>query len=228
LEMIREEAKLDFSAAWKGKCTDSLLVEATQFTHAIAEVCSDGIDTSSVLHSLIAHDSDTFTHVSNVCTYAIILSQHLGVTDKVKLTEIGLAALLHDLGKRKINQNILKKPGPLTDEERSIIYDHPRLGFEELCDKEALNQEQLLMIYHHHEKLNGTGYPVGLVGEEISWGARLCTVLDVFDAFTVRRAYRKAVTVDDALIYLEENSNTFFAAEMVKCWSNLVRNVISK
>lgn len=223
LEMAREAVKDHLARAWQGKSVDPVVSHAAEFAETMTSLCRPGIDTNAILMSLLTHDGDTFAHVSNVCTYTIMLARAQGIADNEQLAALGQAALLHDLGKRRIQSDILKKPGALTSDERSVIYEHPRLGFEELCDRPEWTRDQLLMVYHHHEKLDGTGYPVGLCGDEIGWTARLCAVVDVFDALTGRRAYRQSSPAEEALAMLERGAGTHFDAELVRCWSLLVR-----
>jgi HD-GYP domain-containing protein (c-di-GMP phosphodiesterase class II) len=227
LEMLREVAKEGLALAWRAQGAEAIVSQSAAFADGIVGVCRDGVDTAAMLVSLMKHDGDTFSHVSNVCTYAIMLALGLGISEDRQLAALGQAALLHDLGKRRIHGDILRKPGRLSAQERWIIEAHPRLGFEELCELLNLDRDQLSMVYHHHEKLDGTGYPVGLAGDEIEWPARLCAVVDVFDALTGRRAYRAPATAEQAVSYLEQNVGRHFDPEMVACWSNLVRSATS-
>lgn len=223
-EVAREAVKAQFARSWTMAAADAVVTQAAQFAEEILDVCDGQSDTSDFIRSLLKHDGDTFTHVSNVCLYTIILLRNLGLSNKTQIASLGQAALLHDLGKRSICKNILKKPGALTRAERDAIAQHPRLGFEELCDGADLDRDQLLMVYHHHEKLDGTGYPVGLQGEEIHWTGRLCAVVDVFDALTGRRPYRKPATAEEASVFLNRGIGSHFDEEFVRCWSNTVRN----
>lgn len=223
LEVAREAAKGNMAKAWTTGQADTLISQAAEFASNLIDVCHSAEEHSSLVLSLLQHDGDTFTHISNVCVYTILLLKKLGISDEKQLSSLGQAALLHDLGKRKISKDILKKPGVLTKEERAEISQHPQLGFEELCERADMNRDQLLMVYHHHEKLNGTGYPVGLVGEEIHWTGRLCAVVDVFDALTGHRPYRKPATAEQALDVLQQGIGTHFEEEFVRCWADNIR-----
>ena len=163
-------------------------------------------------------DGDTFSHITNVCVYSVMLARSLGIQDQKELVGIGQAALLHDVGKCSVSGDILRKPGRLTKPERELINDHPRQGFVRLCHRSDLNEGQLRMVYEHHEKIDGSGYPVGLTGPEIHWMARLCSVVDVFDALTGRRCYRKPTSYADAGDYLKQNAGSQFSPEFVECW----------
>ncbi len=126
--------------------------------------------------------------------------------------------MLHDLGKRHVPPAILNKPERLTPDERSIVRQHVDAGFEELCMRDDVEWSQLAMVYQHHERLNGRGYPVGLVLDEIHPWARICAIADVFDALTSARPYRRADPLDDVLEYLQDRAGTDFDREMVRCW----------
>lgn len=222
LDVAREAVKEDFARAWRMRDPHSLISHAASFSQRVVDICRSQDEMTSALASLAVHDGDTFAHISNVCTYSVMLAQALGIDRDHELLEVGQAALLHDLGKRSIRTDVLKKPGPLTAEEREIINEHPRLGFEELCGLPGLSRDQLLMVYQHHERLDGSGYPVRLIGDEISWMARLCAIVDVFDALTARRQYRQAANAEYALNYVQLGSGKHFSPEYVQCWTELV------
>jgi HD-GYP domain-containing protein (c-di-GMP phosphodiesterase class II) len=220
-EIAKEAAKGNFAAAWCRASSDSLIASASHLSERVIEACRSADETSGLLSSMLAHDGSTFSHVTNVCAYGVLLAMNLGVSDERTLGEIGVGGLLHDIGKRFIVTDILRKPGRLTPEERRVIEQHPVKGFEELCRRSDMTQGQLSMVYQHHERIDGSGYPVRAVASEIHWMAKLCAVVDVFDALTGRRAYRAPARIDDALEYLTQRSGTLFDAEMVRCWKSV-------
>lgn len=175
------------------------------------------------LFRMARHDFHTFNHLTNVASYAMLLGERLGIHDEDELSSITVGALLHDIGKRHVPKQILNKPGRLTDEEMKVVQAHPRIGFIELHHREDISAGQLMMVYQHHEKLDGSGYPVGITAEEIHPWAKLCAVVDVFDALTGDRPYRRALGVDDALDYMLSCTGIQFDAEMVHCWVASVR-----
>jgi len=222
LEIAREAVREDFARAWKATDAKELVTTSSEFTQKVVDVCAGASDIAPVLASLAMHDGDTFAHICNVCAYTVMLARKVGISNEQELMVLGQAALLHDLGKRRICLDILTKPGKLTPAEREAMSDHPRLGFKELSASADLAQEQLLMVYQHHEKLNGTGYPVQLVGDEICWTARLCAVVDVFDALTARRSYRSPAAPQQAVEIIEQDVGKHFFEEYARCWSELV------
>jgi putative nucleotidyltransferase with HDIG domain len=124
------------------------------------------------------HHTDTYRHCLFVTGFAVAFAQHLGMRegDQRRLTR---AALLHDVGKAFISTAILDKPGKLTDEETAIMREHPRRGYEALAEQGSYPPEMLDVILHHHELLDGTGYPHNLAGNQISDIVRLTTIVDI-------------------------------------------------
>jgi HD-GYP domain-containing protein (c-di-GMP phosphodiesterase class II) len=176
------------------------------------------------LFRLARHDYTTFTHVTNVAGYALVLAQRLGWCNGDELNQIATAAILHDIGKRFIPISILTKPGKLNPEERALIEEHPQRGYEELCERGDITFEQLMIVYQHHERLDGKGYPVGMRGDEIHPWARMVAVIDVFDAMTGMRSYRRPATVQEAMDYIRKSSGTHFDPEIVQCWDAAMSN----
>lgn len=176
------------------------------------------------LFRMARHDFTTFTHVTNVAAYAVVLAEQLGTSDLGELEQIATAAMLHDIGKRHIPAHLLAKPTRLSTAEREIIQTHPIRGYEELCVREELTVGQLMMVYQHHERIDGQGYPVGVGGDQIHPWARMLAVVDVFDALTGRRSYRRAASARDALSYLHSSAGTHFDVEAVRCWASAMNN----
>jgi HD-GYP domain-containing protein (c-di-GMP phosphodiesterase class II) len=172
------------------------------------------------LYCLARHDFNTFSHVTNVASYGVILGEKLGLCDASQFELLARAAILHDIGKRFIPASILSKPGKLTPEEREIIETHPQRGYEELSVRPEMTQDQLMAVYQHHERFDGKGYPVGFQGIEIHPWARMLAVVDVFDAMTGVRPYRRPCSAHDAMEYITKNAGTHFDPEMVACWKS--------
>ncbi|MCI0334812.1 MAG: HD domain-containing protein [Planctomycetes bacterium] len=191
---------------------------AEQMGQEVVTLLSDGEVLPRELFQIARHDFNTFTHVTNVASYSVMLAERLGITDKKELRKIASAAILHDLGKRFIPASILAKPGRLTPEEREIIEAHPQRGYEELCDQSDLNFGQLMMVYQHHERVDGTGYPVRVPHREIHPWARMLAVVDVFDSMTAKRPYRRSATPESVMDYQKQLAGTHFDREVVECW----------
>lgn len=174
------------------------------------------------LYCLARHDFNTFSHITNVASYAVILAEHLGLCDDNEFEPLAKAAILHDIGKRFIPASILSKPAKLDPEERAIIETHPQRGYEELCGRDDMNEAQLMMVYQHHERFDGQGYPVGYQADEIHPWARMLAVVDVFDAMTGTRPYRRPCSAREAIEYIGKNAGTHFDPEMAACWNSIM------
>jgi HD-GYP domain-containing protein (c-di-GMP phosphodiesterase class II) len=149
------------------------------------------------------HHADSYRHRLFVTGFAVAFAQHLGMRedDQRRLTR---AALLHDVGKAFIPVAILDKPGKLTAEEMGIIRQHPRLGYDVLAAEGGFPPEMLDVVLHHHELLDGTGYPHGLCGDQISDIVRLTTIVDIHAALVEKRAYRLPFTHAKAFSIMEQ------------------------
>ncbi len=174
------------------------------------------------MYDLMMHDYYTFTHSANVATYCVTLAQKLGITDRADLARIAAGGLLHDIGKRQIPRRVLNAPQKLTAAERESMQRHPQIGFEELSSGSELTWSQLMMVYQHHERFDGRGYPVGILGEELDPWARICAVCDVFDALTSDRPYRPAITIAAACDFVERRSEKSFDPEIVRCLTSMM------
>jgi len=152
--------------------------------------------------SIEARDPSTEGHCERLADCGVALGRKLGLAEE-DLRAVRLGGYLHDLGKLVFPDAILLKPGPLTTAEREVVRKHPIVG-EEICQPLRSLQAVLPIIRHHHERLNGSGYPDGLRGEAIPLTARILQVVDVFDALTTDRPYRRALPWATALGVLKD------------------------
>ncbi len=159
------------------------------------------------LMSIATHDYYTHTHSLNVAVYALSLGKFLGLT-KETLAELGESALLHDLGKSKVSAKIINKNGKLTDAEFRIMKGHPRSGYILGLSIGIKNENILFGIKYHHEKMDGTGYPDGLIGKDIPFFARIIGICDIFDALTSKRSYKAAMSSFNTLKLMKLKMNT--------------------
>jgi putative nucleotidyltransferase with HDIG domain len=148
------------------------------------------------------HHTDSYRHCLFVTGFAVAFAQHLGMReeDQRRLTR---AALLHDVGKAFISTAILDKPGALTEEETAEMRQHPRRGYDALAAQGSFPPEMLDVVLHHHEMLDGSGYPNGLSGSQISDIVRLTTIVDIYAALVEKRAYRLPFTHSRAFGIME-------------------------
>jgi diguanylate cyclase (GGDEF)-like protein len=171
---------------------------------------------ASLAKAVDARDAYTGSHSERVGDLAARIGHRLGL-DEAQIELTRLAASLHDLGKLAIPEEVLRKPGVLSESERLVLERHPQIGFRML---ESLGVEPIAdWVLHHHERWDGTGYPDGLRGEEIPLGARIIFVADAFDAMTSERVYRDPLSERDALAELERCAGTQFDPAIVEAFS---------
>lgn len=180
----------------------------------------------SYVLDMTAHDFYTTTHMVNVGVGCGMLAKELrpGDADFLKLVFEG--GLLHDLGKRGVPEEILNKEGKLTDEEWAVLKVHPAKGYDELRDREGVSAVVLEMTRDHHEKLDGSGYPNGLKGDQISFHARLCGVVDIYDALTTARPYRGPIPPMKALSMMREEAGPKLDPDIFEAWEALVHKLL--
>jgi putative two-component system response regulator len=171
----------------------------------------------SLAISIEAKDPYTVGHCDRLSVYAEALGKRIGLTSDLQIA-LRRGGIVHDLGKVAVPEHILRKPGKLTPEERKIMQEHPLVG-ERICAPLKSFRNVLPIIRHHHEKLNGTGYPDGLKGKAIPLTARILSTVDIYDALTTDRPYRRAFSREQALATMYE--------EVQKCWwdGDLVREL---
>ena len=165
---------------------------------------------------LVKKDPYTRAHSQEVTHFALMIGKELGFSEEEQQV-IEQAALLHDIGKVGVPDNILRKPGPLTEAEWDVMRQHPEIGKELLEHIQVLHLEQGI-IRHHHERWDGKGYPDGLKGKEIPLYARVLGVADAFHAMISDRPYRKALPFATAVEELRQNSGTQFDPEIVQAF----------
>ncbi len=187
-----------------------------------------GVD-SELVHTLVRlielKDLSTASHTWRVVLYTRTLAESQGLAQDM-IERLTHAAALHDVGKIDIPDEILQKPGPLTPEERAIMERHADLGHKRLLELNDRDRVDLDLVRHHHERLDGTGYPDKLRGEQISVSARWFAVIDSFDALTSVRPYRREVgsgAVERAMEILRAESGTRYDPQAVDTFGALLR-----
>lgn len=152
--------------------------------------------------SIEAKDPYTVGHCDRLSVYAEAMGKRIGLTPELQIA-LRRGGIVHDLGKVAVPEYILRKPGPLTPEERKIMEEHPVVG-ERICAPLKSFRSVLPIIRHHHEKLDGSGYPDGLKGDAIPLTARILSTVDIYDALTTDRPYRKAFSREQAIATLHQ------------------------
>lgn len=173
---------------------------------------------------LKSKDEGTFLHSIAVSALMTRLAQHIRLDDAA-VQLIGMAGLLHDIGKTQIPDAVLNKNGKLTEEERDLIRKHPEFGHEILLRHPDIPKTILEVCRHHHERLDGKGYPDGLPASAIGLHVRICTICDVYDAITSVRPYKKPWTHADAVQFMMAQQGAFdreLLHEFFSCMESLV------
>ncbi|WCN38360.1 HD-GYP domain-containing protein [Aneurinibacillus uraniidurans] len=206
---------------WRARLSPSAIADFRNIFEDILLDLKQNRQAMNLLTNICAQDHYIYAHSLNVAIYAAALALHLGYPDK-DIVELGMGALLHDIGKLRVPGEVLYKPGRLTDDEFIEMKKHAEYGFEFLRNQEGVSLLAAHCAFQHHERLDGTGYPRGLKGDEIHRYARVLAVCDVFDAVTTNRVYRSAMLPHDAMEILYTGSGTHFEPEIVDAFRRTV------
>ncbi|MBI3280132.1 MAG: diguanylate cyclase [Acidobacteria bacterium] len=193
----------------------SRLADATQHAEDLASLHLRTIEALAL--AIEAKDNVTHDHLKRVQVYAVELGRELGMPAP-ELEALRAASVLHDIGKLAVPEYIISKPGRLTPEEFEKMKIHPVVGAE-ILDRVEFPFPVVPMVRAHHEKWNGTGYPLGLKGEEIPLGARILAAVDALDALASDRQYRRALPLDEAMAKVASESGTSFDPRVVRALS---------
>jgi HD-GYP domain-containing protein (c-di-GMP phosphodiesterase class II) len=176
--------------------------------------------------ALELRDNETYEHSERVSRLTVDVAARFGFTGEA-LENVQRGAILHDLGKLGIPDAILRKPGPLTSEEWDVMKQHPDLAVH-IVQNVSFLIPALPILQSHHERWDGSGYPSGLVGEEIPLEARIFAVVDVYDALTSNRPYHDAMSHTDALAFLYEKAGTLFDPTVIPVFEEVLLMYISE
>jgi len=194
------------------------VVDTQKAKELVAELASNiatSVDASMWLTQLKNRDEYTAIHSLNVCVLSLTFGRALKLPED-ELNELGLGALLHDIGKMRVPLKVLNKPGKLTDDEFEIMKSHPGMGYELVRKDKNLSQEVLNIVRSHHERINGQGYPDKLTEQGISYLTKIVTITDVYDAITSDRVYHDGMTPHDAMQRLYEWMPNNFDKDLVQ------------
>ncbi|MBF0488659.1 MAG: DUF3391 domain-containing protein [Nitrospirae bacterium] len=174
-------------------------------------------ETSGYMLNITSHDFYTYTHSVNVGILSIMVSKEIfGNSDAHDMHELGAGYFLHDMGKTKVQPEIINKPGRLNDDEMFKMRTHPYQGYKILDKAGALSEECKIIVMQHHEREDGTGYPRRLKKDEIHPYGKIGCISDVFDALTAERSYKQALTPYEALRLMKEQMLNHFQADIFR------------
>jgi putative nucleotidyltransferase with HDIG domain len=174
----------------------------------------------AMVNALEAKSPWTRGHSERVTAFAQEIAYEMNLSEGLR-KEVIIASLLHDVGKIGTYGNILEKGSGLSEDEYAIVKKHPVQGADILTGIKHF-ENVALMVRHHHERMDGTGYPDGLKGEKIPLGARIVYVADAFDAMTEERPYRPPMSIEEAVSQLRENAGTQFDPLVVDAWTRVL------
>lgn len=201
----------------------------TKLIEKLESVVSHLVDTLERDNSMIvnigdlkSYDDYTYHHSISVAVLSIAMGQQLGL-DPAALRRLGMCAMMHDIGKTAVPIELIQKPGRLSQEEYEAVKQHASAGYAHLVRERIGDEELWWGVRHHHEKVDGTGYPDGIGGGKIPMLSRILSVADVYDALTSNRPYRVPMSPADAVEYLMGGVGTSFDYVMVKAFLKRVR-----
>lgn len=186
----------------EGDITPAAVEKAKQLTNAMVDCISEDTRCIQALTGLASHDYYTYYHSVRVSCYTLAMAIELGIKDPVQLRDIALGGIFHDIGKREVPTGVLNKAGALTNTEWELMRSHPEKGYESIKDT-ILSHVSREIIVHHHEKLDGSGYPHGLDRSSLLVEVQIATVADVFDALTSSRCYQQKRSRYEALDFIK-------------------------
>lgn len=171
---------------------------------------------------LMEHDYYTYTHSLHVAIYSVALARAAGLDAPDLLASIGRGGLVHDCGKCRLPAQLINKPGRLSETEWQLMRSHPQEGVRVLRETGWIDEGVIAMCADHHERLDGSGYPRGLIGQQIAAPARIAAIADAFDAMTTDRSYQKGRSGHDALKVLRQHGQATYDQRLLECFIRLL------
>lgn len=213
---FRTASKLEQVFTELERSTTPTLKYLSAFSDIVSEIINRIFENKEAMINMLdlkAFDDYTYLHSTNVAVLAVVLGASMNL-NALELHKLGLSALLHDIGKVFVPKTLLNKPDKLSDEEFRVIQTHSSKGYEFLKSNYEFPMSSYLGVFQHHEKYDGTGYPVGLSGKQIHLFGRIIAITDVYDALTSSRPYRVALLPSEAIEYIMANGGTHFDPEI--------------
>ncbi len=215
-KLVRNQAKQQVAAMMQDMRLGKA-IELDRVEPVVQDITASILRNSGAIIGLLRiknSDDYTFLHSVSVCALLVAFCRSLDM-DPDMIHQAGIGGLLHDAGKALVPDQVLNKPGQLSDEEFSIMKQHPESGHKILLEMPGIGEIPLDIALHHHERMDGSGYPEKQAGEEISLLAQMAAIVDVYDAITSDRVYHKGMAAADALRKMYEWSKFHFNAQQV-------------
>jgi putative nucleotidyltransferase with HDIG domain len=197
-ESIKKRVSEGISFLYNDTDSPNFTTTSNNITKNLLKAITDNNAIAVDISSLKTSDEYTFKHSVDVATMSMVVAKKMGLP-KQDIYNIGIAGLLHDMGKSKIPTEILNKPSRLTDEEFAVMKQHSVYGYRILQEKKEYETPIALAVLQHHEKMNGKGYPMGVSADQITPYAKILSVVDVYDALVTERPYKKGMSQRDAI-----------------------------
>lgn len=205
------------------KMRQSTTLEIDPILTTVKEIILESIDCQEVLlylSDICSSDDYTLTHSINTTIYSLLIAKELNY-NRADLKELAVGTLLHDLGKVYLKRPILYKESALTLKEFEHVKTHSQMGANVLKHSRKVSEQAKMVALQHHERVDGSGYPENLVGEQIHMFARIAAIADVFDALTTDRCYRSKWSMEQAVSYLVEQSDSKFDGMLIEIFIQL-------
>jgi HD-GYP domain-containing protein (c-di-GMP phosphodiesterase class II) len=212
IKSITDVAATFIQYLYEEPVTPACVIKGKEIGQAIVECLQEDTTCIQAISGLGDHDYYTYRHSARVAVYSVAMAIQMSLDDLNKLTEIALGGIFHDVGKKEIPKDVLNKTGALTEMEWKLMLSHPSLGFLAVANS-ILSFVPREIILHHHEKLDGSGYPDGLDKGSLLTEVKIATVADIFDALTSSRAYQNKRSRFESLDFMK---NKFLAAKIQK------------
>lgn len=197
-ESVKQRVAEGIQYLYSNTASESFLDATNNITSDLMKAITDNDAIAVDISALKVSDEYTFKHSVDVATMSMIIAKKHGLEQK-EIYEIGISGLLHDVGKSKIPNEVLNKPGRLNDMEFALMKQHTLFGYAILKDKPEIPAAVSMGVLQHHEKINGKGYPLGVPESKITQYARILSVADIYDALVTERPYKSAFSQRDAV-----------------------------
>lgn len=220
-QLLYDTAEIIIRKIFREHPNDANIQLAKTFVDNLAVHLENEEVTVNALLSLCTKDYCTFNHCVQVAIIGMAFCRFLG-WHKSEVTDFGIGALFHDIGKNSISNEILNKPDKLNAQEFELIKQHSVSGYHQLFKSKMLKKEQLDIVLYHHEAMDGSGYPEGLYGNKIPRYARLAHIIDVFDALSSERVYKRALSNTDALKLMQSEMRASLDEEILDAFSKFI------
>lgn len=188
----------------------------------IVDTLNTDINVMPTILKFMPEEYTTYHHSTNVAFFSVIIGYKLKMSQQ-ELLDLTYAGLVHDIGKIRIDSIILEKPSSLEENEFELVKEHAQIGYDILEKNGIVNQMILKAVKHHHERLDGSGYPDGLRGKMIPKAARVIGMCDTFDALTTKRTFRKSYSSFESLLLMKRDMHTQFDESLVDIFIQMLR-----